>query len=241
MDDRLLQKLNDYHPPRETIALLNSTRIMFLVGPSGAGKDALKQRLLATGRYHHIVSHTTRAPRINHGVLEQDGKNYHFINLEQAETMLDKHEFIEAKVYSGNVYGTSVAEIQKAHDENLIAITDIEVQGVAEYKVVAPNVMALFTIPPDFDTWQGRLQRRYGEIVDATDYRRRLRTALAELEELFSVDYYMCIINDNLDEVFEEAEKIAETGKHDEAQEAKARQVAHKLYEDIQHYLEEQY
>src|ERR1700752_4145357 len=114
MDTPLTQKLANYKPTAATEQIIKSTPILLLVGPTGAGKDALKDKLLTTGRYHHIISHTTRLPRINHGVIEQNGREYHFIDKQTAERMLDNHEFIEAKIYSTNVYGTSVSEIQAA-------------------------------------------------------------------------------------------------------------------------------
>ena len=136
----LQQKLKDYQVPQEAIELIQKTKVAFLVGVSGAGKDTVMKQLLATGKYHYIVSHTTRKPRENQGILEQNGVDYHFIDLETAETMLDNQAYIEAKMYSGNIYGTSVAEIQQAYADNKVAISDIEVQGVAEYKAVAPSV-----------------------------------------------------------------------------------------------------
>ncbi len=38
---------------------------------------------------------------------------------------------VEAKFVHGTVYGTSAAELKLAHDNNQVAITDVDVQGVA--------------------------------------------------------------------------------------------------------------
>jgi len=238
MSDTITTKLAAYKPTPEITQLIKDTSILLLVGPTGAGKDALKEKLLQTGHYHHIVSHTTRPPRINHGVREQDGRDYHFIDLATAEQMIDRHEFIEAKIYSGNVYGTSVAEIQAAHDDGKVAMTDLEVQGVAEYKALDPDVMAIFLLPPDFQTWQDRLRRRYGDVVDADDYRLRLQTALTELEQLLTTEYYMPVVNEELDSTFANVESIVATKQCPEAQQAQARAVATKLADDIRDYLQ---
>ena len=225
----LTQKLKNYRPAAATTELVKNTPILLLVGPTGAGKDSLKDKLLATGKYHHIISHTTRTPRINHGVIEQDGREYHFIDKATAE----------AKVYSGNLYGTSVAEIQGAHDEAKIAMTDIEVQGVAEYKALDPGVMAVFLLPPDFATWQARLQRRYGDVVDAVDARLRLQTALAELDQLLNTNYYVAVINDDLETAFQQIETITHSRDHTTPDEPAARAVAQKLSQDIHAHLDQ--
>lgn len=239
MDEALAGKLLTYKPRQSIAELIKSTKILLLVGPTGAGKDSLKQKLLEVGGYHHIISHTTRSPRINHGVLERNGQDYHFIDRSTAEDMLDKQDFIEAKGYSGNLYGTSVDEIKTAHDEGKIAMTDLEVQGVAEYKTFDPNVMAVFLLPPDFTTWQSRLQRRYGNVVDINDYQQRMKTGLQELEQLLNTNYYMAVINDNLNVATKEVQQIAKTGRHDKDAESKARKIAVKFAHDIQKHLDQ--
>lgn len=235
------QEINDllaaYQPGDSTRELITNTPILLLVGPTGAGKDSVKDKLLETGKYHHIISHTTRPPRINHGHIEESGREYHFIDLDQATTMLKAHAFIEAKMYSGNVYGTSAAEIQVAQDESKIAVTDIEVQGIAEYKAIDSGVMAVFLLPPDFQTWQARLQRRYGGVVGAADARVRMRTALDEIEQLLHTDHYCAIVNDNLDETLRQVAAIVATHVHDITQETAARRVAQEIDNGIRQYL----
>src|SRR5580704_7183193 len=107
METTLTQKLVTYQPKQSTIELIKQTPILLLVGPTGSGKSVLQEELLESGDYHLIVSHTTRAPRLNHGVMERDGQEYHFIDTERAEMMLDQQAFVEAKVFSDNLYGTS--------------------------------------------------------------------------------------------------------------------------------------
>ncbi len=228
----LKQKLENYQPSAATIALVEDTSILLLVGVSGAGKDSIKHRLLETGKYHHIVSHTTRKPRENQGVLEQDGREYHFTNLVEAEKKLDNGEFVEAKMYSGNVYGTSVAEIQKAHDHHKIALTDMEVQGVAEYESISSNVIALFILPPSYEVWQQRLKQRYDGDADPEDIKRRMQTAKHELEEALHKKYFRFVINDDLDQAVEVADAIAHgapAGQESETARALAQDLLSKL------------
>ncbi|MDB5164804.1 MAG: guanylate kinase [Candidatus Saccharibacteria bacterium] len=237
MDNQVQQKLQSYIPSDAAVKLIKATPILLLVGPTGAGKDSLKEKLLETNQYHHLISHTTRPPRVNQGVSEQDGREYHFITMAQAEQMLDEQAFVEAKMYSGHLYGTSVAEIQTAHDDHKIALTDVDVQGVAEYKELDPAVMALFLLPPDFETWQARLSRRYGDVVDAADSRLRLETALSELDQLLTTDHYIPVINDNIDQVFSEVQQLTKTRQAQPELVEAAHRVAQKLADDIRTYL----
>lgn len=233
-DASLETLLATYVPSIETLDLVRTTPIVLLVGVSGAGKDSIKQCLLMSGTYHHIVSHTTRAPRVNKGVPEQDGVEYHFIELNDAQRMLEAGEYVEAKLYSGNVYGTSAAEIQKAHDDKKIALTDIEVQGVAEYKAISKNVIAIFILPPDYDSWQQRLKGRYGEGgMDPAELRMRTETAVSELEQALAADYYHFIINGDLDKAVEAADKIAHNKDRFNEKDEEARANAKTLLSEI--------
>lgn len=117
------RRIAAYTPPPKTIELLHSTKVVLLVGISGAGKDTIKKRLLVSADFSEMVSHTTRLPRENDGVTEQDGVDYHFVDEPAVAAMLEHGDFIEAKFVHGTVYGTSAAELQKTHDQQKIAIT----------------------------------------------------------------------------------------------------------------------
>ena len=88
--------IREYQPTEAAVALVRDTKIALLTGISGAGKDTIKRRLLRSPSFRDIVSHTTRAPRVNNGQPERDGVEYHFIDQATALTMLRNHQFIEA-------------------------------------------------------------------------------------------------------------------------------------------------
>lgn len=237
MDNVLKEKLDNYSTPKRVVELIRASKVVFLVGVTAAGKDTVLRRLIESPDYHHIVSHTTRPPRENHGILEQDGLDYHFISLQTASDMLDNGGYVEAKMFSGNVYGTSVAEIQMAHDEGKIAITDIEVQGVAEYRNFADNVIPIFLLPPDFDTWQERLKGRYADShIDPADLRKRLETAAVELREALNKPYFEYVVNRDLDTTISIVDEVAH-GKFSREKNQRARKVAEQLLADLECYL----
>lgn len=214
--------INTYHPPEEAIELIKNTKIALLVGISGAGKDTIKRALLEKPDFGEIISHTTRAPRENEGVLEQDGVNYHFIDEMTAHDMLEDGKFVEAKFVHGTVYGTSIAEVEVAGRTG-IALTDVDVQGVAEYKTVSDQVVAIFIIPPTYKEWIRRLKHRYTtEEEFLHEWPKRKESAIKELQRALELPYYHCVINDDLDRAVEVTAEIARrpdtfTRKDDEA------------------------
>lgn len=215
MEESLQKALEHYKPSDATVALIQKTPIVLLVGIAGAGKDTIKHRLLQTEKYHHIVSHTTRPPRVNNGVLERDGREYHFISLDESYAMVQAGEYVEAKFVHGTVYGTSVAEISTAAETGKIAVTDLDVQGVAEYKEISPHVIAVFIVPPSFEEWERRLSARYGALgLDEAELHTRMRTATQELREALSQPYYHFVVNEDLERAVEIVDKIAHN--HDE-------------------------
>jgi guanylate kinase len=98
--------------------------------------------------------------------------------------------------------------------------------------------MAVFLLPPDFKTWQQRLQRRYGDVVDAADHRLRLQTALEELEQLLNTNYYVAVINDELNATFEQIQTVTTSRNHTTPNDPAARKIAKQLAQDIQAYLD---
>jgi len=218
-----LEKLiASYKLPKDAAKIIKHTKIALLVGISGAGKDTIKHALLRQAIFGEIVSHTTRQPRYNEGVLEKDGVDYHFIDDEKAHDMLQNGEFVEAKFVHGTVYGTSVKEIREAAQRG-VAITDIDVQGVEEYKKVSSKVVAIFIVPPDYDTWVARLKRRYSTNEEfLKEWPKRRASAIRELTRALELPYYHCVINDDIDRAVHVVSEIAHrddifTRKDDEA------------------------
>lgn len=210
MNEELIRLLDSYTMPDPAAELLKKAKVVFLVGVSGAGKDTILKELLKTDKYKLVVSHTTRKPRENNGILEQDGRHYYFIDEQDAKRMLQNGEFIEAKLYGGNIYGTSIKEVEEAYERGKIAISDIEVQGVAEYMKASSKVTPIFILPPDFETWQARLRLRYaGRELDEADIRKRMETAKKELEEALSKDYFEFVINDDLTRAVTAVDEVA--------------------------------
>ena len=100
--------------------------MIIISSPSGAGKTTLVKLLSERKGFMTSISHTTRTPRSN----EINGKDYHFINIEEFKKMIRNNEFLEyAKVFD-NFYGTTKSTISELIKENVIF--DIDWQGTEQ-------------------------------------------------------------------------------------------------------------
>tara|TARA_B100001287_G_C22672844_1_gene526105 strand:- start:960 stop:1433 length:474 start_codon:yes stop_codon:yes gene_type:complete len=82
---------------------------LILVGKAAAGKDFLKNRLVAKN-FKPGISCTTRLPRHN----EKDGVDYHFMTEEQFKATIDSGEMLEHMVFNNWYYGLTKSEFEQA-------------------------------------------------------------------------------------------------------------------------------
>lgn len=215
--------LTDYYPSDETVEVLRNMQMVLLVGITGAGKDTLRKRLMTTSKYERIVTSTTRAPRLNKGILEQHGVDYYFFTLDEAAEKIKRREYFEVAKVHEMIYGVTIDELLRLHQSGKIAIGDVDYQGAAHFKKYAPNVTTIFIVPPSYDVWIERAKQRYAseaEFLEAWPARRK--SAINELQHVLEVPYYHVVVNDDLDKAAEAIEHVIETAdiytrKDDEA------------------------
>jgi guanylate kinase len=94
-------------------------------------------------------------------------------------------------------------------------------------------VTPIFVLPPDFETWQERLRARYaGREPDQADLATRMDTAMKELNEALSKDYFEFVINDQLERAVTAVDDIAH-GRLSVKRNENARQLAEELLEKL--------
>ena len=76
--DEFISALEHYAPSQEAIDTLATMPLVILLSVTGGGRNTIINRLVETGRYHFIVSDTTRPAKVRNGELEVDGEAYHF-------------------------------------------------------------------------------------------------------------------------------------------------------------------
>lgn len=230
------QLIARYSISDESIAIVRNTPIVLLVGITAAGKDTIQNRLLMKDDYHPIVTHTTRPPRANNGIMERDGEHYHFVSQADVRQMLERQEFIEVNRFGDNYYGTSVGEFIAAQRNQKIALGDIDVNGIASFRAISKdNIIPIFIVPPDYTTWRQRLDGRYHSKEELErELPKRLLSARQELEHALAVPYYHFVINDDLDRAVRVADEIAHSANTFNVHDAEARDRAEQLLAAIQ-------
>lgn len=202
--------ISEYTPNEAGVELLRQTELVLLVGITGAGKNTVLNEMVKSGEYHDLITTITREPRYNNGVLEQDGVEYYFVSQERALELLKAGEYVEVSPVHGRIYGVTVDEVRKAHDAGVMAIADIDVQGVSKYKKLSDNVSAIFLVPPSYEEWQRRVRLRYPtEEEFLEDWPNRRASAVMELEKALTAPYYHFVVNDDLTLAVDACMKIA--------------------------------
>jgi guanylate kinase len=175
--------------------------VYIISAPSGSGKSTLTNELLKlVPNLVFSISYTTRAARGS----EQNGKQYHFVTMQEFDRMVREGEFLEHANVHGNCYGTARRFLREAGKSRHDLLLDIDVQGAAQVKENLSDAISIFVLPPDRKTLEWRLRNRGEDSEDVIQ--RRLRDAGREIEEYDKYDYVL--INDQLEKSIERLQAI---------------------------------
>jgi guanylate kinase len=167
---------------------------LVLSAPSGAGKTAIADALLASEpMLERSISVTTRARR----PAEIHGVHYHFLTEQQFQDALREDALLEwARVLQGtNAYGTPRAPVEKALSEGRDVVFDIDWQGHRQLREKLPaDVVSVFVLPPNLMALRSRLVGRAGD--HGEEIERRMRVARDEIRHWVEFDYV--VVNDDL-------------------------------------------
>lgn len=168
-------------------------QLFVLSGPSGVGKGAICERLLAHRPALQIsVSLTTRRPRPG----EMPERDYNFTTPERFEELISRDAFLEWAVVYGHYYGT----LKQRVEENLVQgkdiLLEIDVQGALQIRRRMAGAVLIFMAPPSMEDLCGRIAGRATE--DAAHMAERLEAAKHELAAYHHYDYL--VVNDRVEE-----------------------------------------
>jgi guanylate kinase len=150
--------------------------LVVLSGPSGAGKDAVRDLLLEWApRMHRVVTATTRKPRPG----EVEGRDYHFISEETFDELLATGGFIEHAFVYDHRNGVPRIEVEDPIGFGRDAIARVDVQGAATLKRLLPQALLIFVSPGSLEEAARRMKSRGSDTPE--EQQRRLETAKREM------------------------------------------------------------
>jgi guanylate kinase len=174
-----------------------SGTLFIVTAPSGAGKTTLVHGLLQRdARVQLSISYTTRAPRAG----EQDGREYHFVDVPAFRALRDRGEFLEWAEVHGNYYGTSKVWLREQIAAGRDTLLEIDWQGAQQVRKVFPEAVGVFILPPSMEALESRLRGRGTDSDEVIS--RRLLGARGEMRHVAEFDYV--IINDEIDQALDD-------------------------------------
>jgi guanylate kinase len=176
--------------------------LFVLSSPSGAGKSTIARKLLASEpELSMSVSYTTRPPRPG----EVDGKDYHFVDLEQFREMVGNHEFLEWAHVFNQRYGTPKADVFHTLSEGGDILFDIDWQGAQQlHQLAGGDVVRVFILPPSMEELRARLERRATDSQDIIE----ARMARADNEVSHWDGYDYVLVNDDVEQCYASVKTI---------------------------------
>lgn len=178
-------------------------KALIFSAPSGSGKSTIVHHIL--DKYPDMefsVSATSRSPRGE----EKDGVDYYFLSEEEFRARIAENGFVEhEEVYPGRFYGTLKSEIKRIWDAGHVVIFDVDVKGgVNLKKYFGKDALSVFIQAPSVEVLRERLVKRGTDSPE--DIEKRVAKAAEEMTYAPQFDHIL--INDDLQQAFEEAEAL---------------------------------
>lgn len=178
-------------------------KLIVISAPSGAGKTSIVKHLLKNmDALSFSVSACSRDKREN----ETDGKDYHFLGIEDFKKKIKEDAFLEwEEVYENQFYGTLKSEVQRVWNEGKVVVFDVDVAGGLNIKKqYTQECLSIFIMPPSVDVLRERLSGRGSE----TDEKIEVRLAKAEEEIAKNQKFDKVILNDDFEIACEETQEV---------------------------------
>jgi guanylate kinase len=172
--------------------------MLVLSSPSGAGKTTLSRLLLERDSTIELsISVTTRKPRSS----EINGQDYHFIDGDRFDAMIERRELLEWAEVFGNRYGTPREPVARALAAGCDVLFDIDWQGTQQLRENGrDDLVSVFVLPPSIRDLEARLRSRAQDSEDVI--RSRMSKAANEMSHWAEYDYV--VINRDIYRAYED-------------------------------------
>lgn len=174
--------------------------LIILSGPSGVGKNCVRQEIMNTGKLDltYSISMTTRPKREK----EVEGVDYYFVSKEEFLKNVEEGNFLEWASFVGNYYGTPKDKVEKLRNEGKNVFLEIEINGANQVmsKIHDDRVVSFFLMPPSVKQLENRIRKRQTESEEIIQ--ERLQKGMKEMTMTENYDYI--VINDKISRAAQE-------------------------------------
>jgi guanylate kinase len=179
-------------------------RVFVISGPSGVGKDTIKNYLRESKfRIGFCVTATTRPARQG----ERDGFDYFFMTEADFKAKLDRGEFIEHSVNHGkHMYGIPIEGLRAGMRTGDDVLVTPDVKGAATLRALIPQAISIFLAPANLEELKLRIADPKSGRTE--DLETRMKTASAEMRRMGEFDYVVVNENGKLDRSVEAVKAI---------------------------------
>ena len=192
----------------EKLSLSEKGVLVILSSPSGAGKTSIARALVEENKnFLFSVSATTRKSRPG----EVDGREYHFLTVDEFREKINDGQFLEhAKVF-GNLYGTPLEPVMESINDGKDLIFDVDWQGGKQIRSssLSKFVISIFILPPSIKALQERLMKRAQDSSETV--KDRMTKSIGEIMHWKEYDYV--IVNNDFEQTLNEIKSIITSEK----------------------------
>ena len=187
-------------------------KLFIVSAPTGAGKTTVAKTVLTKLETQiplsKVITYTTRPPRPQ----EINGKDYHFVTIDDFVSKKNTGFFLETTVYDGHWYGSPksiIAELKTG--KSFLLVTDRP--GAKTIKSQVPDAVLIWLDVPSKEV----LLERLGHRTSANQQERQHRLALAQREidqEKTKRFFTHHVMNNTLDDAVHQIIKIITNAIH---------------------------
>lgn len=131
-------------------------KLFIYTGPDGSGRKTIAKMVATAFDMETVLSYTTRSPRH----YEQNGEDYHFVDVETFKKMQEQKEFLESVEIDGIHYGLREQDIIKAFESHNLVYLTLNPEGTEKLKKMYGDRVMRFFVYADRETVINRQKAR---------------------------------------------------------------------------------
>lgn len=212
-------QIESYHPNGQIVYDFALSNFAVIAGPTGAGKDTLRNGLLQDTAFVKILSTTSRPPRPG----EEEGVQYHFRPLDFFDEGIEDRRFLQiALVHKQQLSCLDFRDLMEL-SMGQIGLAILVVQTEIGLRKLNPDLKTIFLVPPSLSELLTRMKK--DRLVADDELAHRVEAVSSEIQVALKQPSYYCIVNDQIERAKNLASQFLKSSQIDKDEDTRAREV----------------